>query len=65
MKMKNNIQEILDKKGISILKLSQEMGKSYGPIHELVNRDSLDNTTVSTLVRVAEILGVEIEDLYQ
>lgn len=62
--MKNNIKKILEAKGISVNKLSEMIDKDYPTTHSLVNRDSLENTLLSTLVDVAKVLDVNIEMLY-
>ncbi len=62
--MKNNIKAILKQKEISIRRLSIGLGKPYSFTHDLVNRESLAVTQLSTLVEVADFLGVYIEDLY-
>lgn len=63
--MRNNIKTILEEKGLSILKLSQAMDKHYSTTHKLVNRETLDTTSLGTLDMVAKTLSVEIKDLYE
>ena len=63
--MANNIKHILKEKGMSIYKLSQEIGLTYPNAHALVNRKSLDTTSLDTIIKVAEALDVEIEQLYK
>lgn len=48
----------------SINKLSQEIGLTYANTHSIVNAECLDNYKISTLQKIAEVLEVEITDLY-
>lgn len=61
----NNIQDILDKQGISINMLAKVLGRDYAGVHRLVNRDSLDTTPLATLVEIADYLQVDIKKLYE
>lgn len=60
--LKNRIKENLG--NLSINKLSQEIGLTYANTHSIVNAECLDNYKLSTLQKIAEILEVEITDLY-
>ena len=62
--MKNNIDKILKQKGVSIRQLSFGINMDYSNTHDLVRRESLDKTHPSTLLKVAEFLDVDIDDLY-
>lgn len=48
----------------SINKLSQEIGLTYANTHSIVNAECLDNYKTSTLQKIAEVLEVEVTDLY-
>lgn len=61
----NNILTILDEKGISIRELSLGIKMDYAGTHRLVNRASLNTTKLETLVKIANYLNVEIQDLYK
>lgn len=61
----NNILAILDEKGISIRELAMAINMDYAGMHRLVNRESLDTTKLGTLVKIAEYLNVDIQDLYK
>lgn len=61
----NNILTILDEKGISIRELSIGIKMDYAGTHRLVNRASLNTTKLGTLVKIAEYLNVDIQDLYK
>ena len=63
--IKNNIQEILDIKGISINMLAKALGREYSGVHRLVNRDSLDTTPLATLIEISNYLDVDIKKLYE
>jgi len=60
----NNIKKLLKDKDLSILKLSEISGITYANTHNLVNRPGLGSTTLETLIKVADVLGVEIKNLY-
>lgn len=61
----NNIKDIMDKKGISIRKLSIDLEMEYAQAHRLVNKKDLSNIQVSTLFKVSEYLGVTVEEIYK
>lgn len=63
--MKNNIKMILEGKEISIRKLSKKWGKPYAYTHQLVNREDISSIPIGTLTEVAELLEVDIKDLYK
>lgn len=60
--LKNRIKENLG--NLSINKLSQEIGLTYANTHSIVNAECLDNYKLSTLQKIAEVLELEITDLY-
>ena len=64
MKAKNNIEDILNKKNISIKKLGEDLNITYKGIHNLVKREYLDSTIFGTLLKVADYLDVDIKELY-
>ncbi len=61
----NNIKKILDRKGVSIRLLSRAWGKPYGYTHKLVNRKSLNNVQLGTIIDLAKLLKVQPEELYK
>lgn len=65
LKMENRINEILEEKKISILKLSEMVNKNYTSIHQLVTRDDLGDTKAKTLKMVADALEVKVTDLWK
>ncbi len=65
MKMANNISTILEKKEISILKLSQGIEMTYAATHALVKREDLSTTQFENIKKIAEFLEVEISELYE
>lgn len=55
------IKQIVREKGITMAKLADEMG-----IHPVNLSSSLNgNPTLSTLNKIAEVLGVEVADLFE
>lgn len=63
--LKNLINEVLQNEGMSINQLSQKLGVTYANTHSLVNREDLTDTKLGTLVDVARILRVAVNDLFQ
>lgn len=61
----NNIKAILKSKNISIRKLSNGLNMCYSATYKMVNKESLNTTQFGTVIRVAEFLGVSIEELYK
>lgn len=61
----NNIPNILDEKRISIRELSLGINMDYAGTYRLVNRTSLNTTTLKTLLKIANYLNIEIQDLYK
>ncbi len=62
--MSNNIKKLLDIKRMSINELSKLIEKDYPTTHALVNREDLGTTQLDTLVKVSNVLDVDIETLY-
>lgn len=62
--MKNNIKNLLDAKRMSINELSKLIKKDYPTTHALVNREGLGATQLDTLIKVANVLDVDIQMLY-
>ncbi len=62
--LRNNIQNLLQDKEVSIRRLSKELDLSYSLAHDIVNRADLGATQLGTLVKIADYLKVGISDLY-
>ena len=63
MKIRLRIKEALAEKGMSQSKLSQKAEVSLNTIQDLTH-DPYRDIKLSTLVKIADALGVEITDLY-
>lgn len=64
--LKNKIKDAMLKERVSINQLSQLLGLTYANTHALVTkREDLSDTKLGTLVDVANILNVEVKDLYE
>jgi len=65
MERKNQIAEILKAKNdMSIYRLAQRAGLNYKTTHKLVNSATIPpDTRYGTLLQVATVLGVKIDDL--
>lgn len=61
----NNLEKILDDKGISIRKMSIDLDVRYATAHDLVKRESLATTPLERIVEIASYLNVSIEELYE
>lgn len=57
-----NINDQIEKKGITVAQLSRETGIAATTVYSIIQRDS-DSVAVNTLQKIAEALGVEIWDL--
>lgn len=64
MELKNNIKNILEKNNISINEMATDLNMYYKVAHDLVNRKDLSTTRFETIVKVADYLKVEIDELY-
>lgn len=65
IKLFNNINILLQKKGISIRKMAIELKMDYKTAHNLANREDLSTTQLGTLKKVADYLEVSIEEMYE
>lgn len=60
----NQIQGILESKGLSIYRLAKRVEMSYQSIHKLATATAIpEGTAYGTLRRVSGALGVTIDDL--
>lgn len=64
MKTRLRIQEVAVRKGISMTKLSQRSEVAYNTVRRLW-RDPYTDVTLSTLQRLADVLGVEVNELIE
>ena len=55
------IREIMLEKGISVNEMSEKLGITRQSFYSIVN----GNPTMSTLVKIAEILGVTVKKLFK
>lgn len=59
--IKNNIQKLIDAKGWTIYRLSKESGVSLTALYSLEKKQM--GPTADTLVRLADALGVTVDEL--
>ena len=64
MKTRLRVKEIADKKGVSLTKLSQRSEVAYNTVRRLW-RDPYTDVTISTLQRLADVLGVNVNELLE
>ena len=55
------IREIMLEKGISVNEMSEKLGITRQSFYSIVN----GNPTMSTLIKIAEILGVTVKELFK
>ena len=55
------IREIMLEKGISVNEMSEKLGITRQSFYSIVN----GNPTMSTLTKIAEILGVTVKELFR
>jgi transcriptional regulator with XRE-family HTH domain len=63
-KVRVRLKEVAEEQGMSMTKLSHRSEVAYGTIRRLF-RDPFAEVTVSTLARLAEVLGVPTCDLLE
>jgi transcriptional regulator with XRE-family HTH domain len=59
--IKNNIQKMLDEKGWTTYRLSKESGVSLTALYSL--EEKKQGPTADTLVKLADALGVTVDEL--
>ena len=64
MKSRLRIKEVAQEKGISLTKLSQRSEVAYNTVRR-VWRDPHTDVTLSTLQRLADVLGVDVRELIE
>jgi DNA-binding Xre family transcriptional regulator len=64
MKVRLRIKEVAAEKGVSMTKLSQRSEVAYNTVRKLI-RDPYAEVTLSTLRRLADVLGVSTKDLIE
>jgi DNA-binding Xre family transcriptional regulator len=64
MKARLRIKEVSIEKGISLTKLSQRSEVAYNTVRR-VWRDPFTDVTLSTLQRLADVLGVDVRELVE
>jgi DNA-binding Xre family transcriptional regulator len=64
MKTRLRIKEVAQEKGISLTKLSQRSEVAYNTVRR-VWRDPFTDVTLSTLQRLADVLGVDVRELVE
>ena len=64
MKVRLRVKEVAAEKGVSMTKLSQRSEVAYNMVRKLM-RDPYAEVTLSTLRRLANVLGVSTKDLIE
>jgi DNA-binding Xre family transcriptional regulator len=64
MKTRLRVKEVANEKGISLTKLSQRSEVAYNTVRRIW-REPYTDVTISTLQRLADVLGVNVNDLLE
>jgi DNA-binding Xre family transcriptional regulator len=64
MRTRLKVKEIATSKGVSLTKLSQRSEVAYNTVRRIW-RDPYTDVTLSTLQRLADVLGVGVNDLIE
>lgn len=64
MKTRLRVKEVANEKGISLTKLSQRSEVAYNTVRRIW-REPYTDVTISTLQRLADVLGVNVNDLIE
>ena len=64
MKTRLKVKEVANEKGISLTKLSQRSEVAYNTVRRIW-REPYTDVTISTLQRLADVLGVNVNDLIE
>ncbi len=64
MKTRLRVKEVANEKGLSLTKLSQRSEVAYNTVRRLW-REPYTDVTISTLQRLADVLGVTVNDLIE
>jgi len=62
MRTRLQVKEVANKKGISLTKLSQRFEVAYNTVRRIW-REPYTDVTLSTLQRLADVLGVDVSEL--
>lgn len=65
MIIKNNIKALLGERRISIRQMAIDLNMGYRGTYDVVNREDLSATQLGTLVKVANYLGLKVDDLFE
>ena len=63
--MKSNVPSLMKKKGITFYELVEQSGLSKETITRARKDDKIQACTLSTLRKIAMVLGVKVADLYE
>lgn len=64
MRTRHKVKEVAEEKGISMTRLHTQSEVAYGTIRKLF-KNPYQEVTITTLSRLAEVLGVETRDLLE
>jgi DNA-binding Xre family transcriptional regulator len=64
MRTRLRVKEVANRKGISLTKLSQRSEVAYNTVRRIW-REPYTDVTLSTLQRLADVLGVDVNELIE
>lgn len=65
LQIQNKIKSVMLERGVSMYRMAADLDIHYPTMHSLVNRETLNDTTLISMVRVADYLGVPVTSLYE
>ncbi|NLJ77632.1 MAG: helix-turn-helix domain-containing protein [Peptococcaceae bacterium] len=65
MQLLNRIKSVMLEQKVSVYRMAVDLDIHYPTMHSLVNRETLNDTTLVSIVRVADYLEVPITNLYE
>ena len=65
LQIQNKIKSVMLERGVSMYRMAADLNIHYPTMHSLVNRETLNDTTLISMVRVADYLGVPVTSLYE
>lgn len=65
MQLQNKIKSVMLERGVSVYRIAVDLGIHYPTAYSLINRKTLNNTTLVSIIRMADYLDVPITSLYE
>lgn len=62
--LRNKLEDILIDEGIGIREMARDLNMRYATVHNIVTKDVLDTITLESIVKIANYLGIGVEEMY-